>query len=114
MTTAPAFDYAAALAKADAEIVSIIAQEFLDLAPADLAQMRTAAAAGDLEVLGRMAHTYKGLAANFRARPLQEAAAKLHDACRHGEPTASAFVATECELQALCVALQNHVTQNPT
>ena len=107
------FDYTAALAKADAEIVSIIAQEFLDLAPADLAQMRTAATEGDLEVLGRMAHTYKGLAANFCARPLQEAAGKLHDACRHGEPTASALAATECELLALCVALQNHLAQSP-
>jgi PAS domain S-box-containing protein len=107
------FDYTAALAKADAEIVSIIAQEFLDLAPADLAQMRTAATGGDLEVLGRMAHTYKGLAANFCARPLQEAAGKLHDACRHGEPTASALAATECELLALCVALQNYLAQSP-
>ena len=107
------FDYTAALAKADAEIVSIIAQEFLDLAPADLAQMRTAATEGDLEVLGRMAHTYKGLAANFCARPLQEAAGQLHDACRHGEPTASALAATECELLALCVALQNHLAQSP-
>jgi PAS domain S-box-containing protein len=107
------FDYTAALAKADAEIVSIIAQEFLDLAPADLAQMRTAATKGDLEVLGRMAHTYKGLAANFCARPLQEAAGQLHDACRHGEPTASALAATECELLALCVALQNHLAQSP-
>jgi hypothetical protein len=60
-----------------------------------------------------MAHTYKGLAANFCARPLQEAAGKLHDACRHGEPTASALSATECELLALCVALQNHLAQSP-
>ncbi|MBI5107736.1 MAG: Hpt domain-containing protein [Rhodocyclales bacterium] len=112
MTTSPAFDYAKALTRADAEIVSIIAQEFLDLAPADLARMRAAAAAGDLEVLGRMAHTYKGLAANFCAGPLQEAAARLHDACRRGEPTAGAFAATECELQALCVTLRNHVAQS--
>ncbi len=107
------FDYAAALAKADAEIVSIIAQEFLDLAPADLAQMRSAAAEGNIEVLGRMAHTYKGLAANFRALPLQEAAASLHAACRNGESTSNAFAATELELQALCVALQSHLAQSP-
>ena len=107
------FDYAMALAKADDEIVSIIAQEFLDLAPGDLAQMRTAASAGDLEVLGRLAHTYKGLAANFGARPLQSAAARLQAACRDGKVTADEFSAIEIELQALCIALRRHIAQNP-
>jgi PAS domain S-box-containing protein len=109
----PGFDYATALTKADGEIVSIIAQEFLDLVPGDLAQMHMAANAGDLEVLGRLAHTYKGLAANFGARPLQSAATRLQAACREGKVTASEFSTTEIELQALCTALRRHIAQNP-
>lgn len=107
------FDYAGAVAAADSEIVSIIADEFLQLAPGDLEQMRTAAAANDLEQLGRLGHTYKGLAANFGARPLQEAAARLHEACRSRRFQADLLTQVERELQALCAALQAHVAKNP-
>jgi PAS domain S-box-containing protein len=107
------FDYAGAVAAADSEIVSIIADEFLQLAPGDLEQMRTAAASNDLDQLGRLGHTYKGLAANFGARPLQEAAARLHEACRNNSFQAELLTHVEHELHALCAALQAHMAKNP-
>ncbi len=106
MTSGPAFDYAAALARADAEIVAIIGQDFLGLAPADLKQMQTAAATGDCESLGRLAHTYKGLAGNFGAQPLVSAAAALQATCRSGSIDTSLLSTVERELNALCQALR--------
>jgi len=107
------FNYRDGIATADAEIVAIIAQEFLDLVPADLAQMRQAASSGDTETLGRMAHTYKGLAANFNAHPLQDVAAQLHAACRDKGPIGNLCADAEREVLALCVALEAHLAQNP-
>lgn len=109
MTAASAFDYAAALSRADAEVLAIIGEEFLDLAPADLEQMRAAAAAGDCETLGRLAHTYKGLAGNFGAQPLAVTAAVLQAACRDGSLEPELLSALESELNALCAALRDNL-----
>ncbi|MBI5900089.1 MAG: Hpt domain-containing protein [Rhodocyclales bacterium] len=106
------FDYAGAVNEADAEIIAIIADEFLQLAPGDLEQMHSAATTGDLERLGRLGHTYKGLAANFGARPLQEAAARLHEACRNSAYQPELLDTVERELLALCAALQRHMARN--
>ncbi len=112
MTSDPAFDYAAALARADAEIVAIIGEDFLRVVPDDMAQMRTAAAAGDSESLGRLAHTYKGLAGNFGAQPLASAAAALHAACRSGSCDSGLLQAVERELNSLCQALHEKLTSS--
>ena len=105
------FDYAAALAQADAEVVAIIAEDFLPCARDDLAQMQAAATSGDLATLGRLAHTYKGLAGNFGARPLQEAAKALQDACARNAFDAALLATMERELQALCAALTAYLAQ---
>jgi PAS domain S-box-containing protein len=110
---ATGFDYATALNAADAEIVAIIADEFLQIAPSELEQMRSAAISGDIERLGRLGHTYKGLAANFGARPLQEASARLHEACRHSAYKPELLDTVERELLALCAALRKHMAKNP-
>lgn len=114
MTSDSAFDYAAALARADAEIVAIIGEDFLGLAPDDMAKMRAAAAAGDCESLGRLAHTYKGLAGNFGAQPLASAAAALQTACRNGSCEAGLLAAVERELNALCQALREKLKGGET
>ncbi len=101
-----AFDYAAALARADAEIVAIIGEDVRGVVPDDMAQMRLAAAAGDAETLGRLAHTYKGLAGNFGAQPLISAAAALQAGCRSGSCDSGLLQAVERELNALCQALR--------
>lgn len=106
MGTLSGFDYRAALATADAEIVAIIGDEFLTAAPGDLARMRAAATAGDFDTLGRLAHTYKGLAGNFRAQALADAAAALHLACREGRFNQDQLQAMADELDALCLALR--------
>jgi HPt (histidine-containing phosphotransfer) domain-containing protein len=103
------FDYLAALAGADAEIVAIIGADFLEIAPADLKQMQAAAAAGDADTLGRLAHTYKGLAGNFRAQALADAAASLQTACRNGYCEPRLLSAVEVELNALCEALRSYL-----
>ena len=113
MTTASAFDYSAALARADAEIVAIIGEDFLGLVPADLDDMRRAAAARDHDALGRLAHTYKGLAGNFGAHPLVDAALALQNACRNGSFGAEHLAAVERELGALCAALRAHLKLGP-
>lgn len=106
MTSESGFDYVAALARADAEVVAIIGEDFLGLAPADLEQMQKAAVTADCETLGRLAHTYKGLAGNFGAQPLVSAAAALQAACRSGSCDAGLLSAVERELNALCEALR--------
>ena len=53
MVDAAGFDYLAALAQADAEVVAIIGEDFVAMAGDDLAQMHAAATQGDLATLGR-------------------------------------------------------------
>ena len=109
MTSDSVFDYAAALAKADAEIVAIIGEDFLGLVPDDMARMRTAAVAGDFESLARLAHTYTGLAGNFGARPLVAAAAVLQAACKDDSFEPGLLSTLEGELNALCDALRENL-----
>jgi HPt (histidine-containing phosphotransfer) domain-containing protein len=71
------FDYAAALASADREILEIVADPLLDSFPADIAAMRAAIAGGDLATLHRTAHSIKGNSAIFGAAPMIEAARRL-------------------------------------
>ena len=66
------FDYAAALRDCDSEIVHIIGQHFLSSAPQAIDEALTLFEAGDWIALERLAHTQKGLVANFNAQPLQE------------------------------------------
>ncbi|MBK9784726.1 MAG: Hpt domain-containing protein [Betaproteobacteria bacterium] len=46
--------------QADAEIIEIIAQVFLDTAPRDLQRLRDALNTGQIDELLRMAHTSRG------------------------------------------------------
>jgi CheY-like chemotaxis protein/HPt (histidine-containing phosphotransfer) domain-containing protein len=64
------FDYAAALAGEDAEILEIVAQPFRENFPKDVAILRGALASGDDEVVRRMAHSIKSNCALFGATPM--------------------------------------------
>ena len=107
-----AFDYGTALSKADREIVMIIGQDFLDQAPSYLLEMREALASEDWDRLRRLAHTCKGLAATFGARPVSDAAGQLE---KSGQPAAARSVALdalELELTTLCATLKQYIRSN--
>ena len=71
------FDYAAALAQSDQEVVGLIAAHFLDEAPRQMAIMRQAWHGADFEALQRDAHAMMGLLGNFKAVPAQQLAAEI-------------------------------------
>lgn len=74
------FDYHAAIAAADQEVVMLIAQHFLEEGPRQLRTLREAWALCDLETLRREAHTLAGLFAAFRAEPARRLASRIdHD-----------------------------------
>ncbi|MCC7596467.1 response regulator [Janthinobacterium sp. FW305-129] len=74
---APRFDYAAALADADADVLGIIGASFLAGLPGQLAAMRAALQAGERPAASRQAHTLAGLLANFHAAPAVAIAAAI-------------------------------------
>lgn len=71
------FDYAAALAAQDREILDIVAHSFLDSFLKDTAGLRSALAAGDLALLHRLAHTIKGSCGLFGATPMIASARRI-------------------------------------
>ena len=72
-----AYDYAKGIGAADAESVAAIGRHFADALPGQLQVLRRAAAAGDLELLQREAHTLTGLFGTFLALPAMQAAAAI-------------------------------------
>ncbi|WP_332862521.1 response regulator [Janthinobacterium svalbardensis] len=75
--SAPRFDYGAALANADADVIGIIGASFLAGLPEQLAALRAALKAGDRPTASRQAHTLAGLLANFHAIPAVAIAAAI-------------------------------------
>ncbi|MGK5036223.1 response regulator [Janthinobacterium sp. LB3P118] len=71
------FDYAAALANADADVIGIIGASFLASLPEQLTALRAALLAGDRPTASRQAHTLAGLLANFQAIPAVAIAAAI-------------------------------------
>lgn len=67
---AQAFDYAQGLALADPWIVGVIAPQFMQDWPQQLTALEAASCAADAPTAHRIAHTLKGLVANFQATPL--------------------------------------------
>ncbi|HVA44757.1 MAG TPA: response regulator [Pirellulales bacterium] len=78
--------------------------------PKLLAEIRAALAEGDATRLARAAHTLKGSAAVFCAKPASEAAKRLESLARAGNlvaaPSAAALVEAACE--RLLAALETH------
>ena len=73
------FDYAAALASAEREVLDVLTEMFLEQYPASLAEIADAIAAADYLKLERSAHALKGLLGYFRAVPAQQAARELEE-----------------------------------
>jgi len=72
-----AFDYAQAMARADQEVIAIIAQAFVDQWQSDLEKMHVGQASGDLKSVLHTAHALKGTLSMFGARPASELAYQI-------------------------------------
>jgi CheY-like chemotaxis protein len=95
-----AFDFAAALASADPEIVEVIAPLFLEGIDEDLEALKRAVAAGESKLGCRQAHTLRGIVGNFSAEPVVRQARAIEDALHRGDAAAA-----EAQLPALSESL---------
>ncbi len=105
------FDYAGAVANTDQIVLEVVGPYFLGQASEEVAQMRDAVDDGDWAKLGRLVHTFKGLAAHFGPIPLQQACVALEQAAKSaGDKLAldAPFSIIEFELAALSKAIQAH------
>nr|WP_315244454.1 response regulator [uncultured Albidiferax sp.] len=108
-----AFDYAQGLTLADPWIVGVIAPQFMQDWPQQLAALEAAMRAADAPTAHRIAHTLKGLVANFQAIPLIRRAQTLEaDSATCATPAYQAQVAAlradlgrlDTALAAFCLA----------
>jgi HPt (histidine-containing phosphotransfer) domain-containing protein len=72
-----AFDYAAAMAEVDQEIIEIIARPFVDRWPEDLVKLQESLARGDIKSILHTSHALKGTLSMFGARPASELAHQI-------------------------------------
>jgi signal transduction histidine kinase/CheY-like chemotaxis protein len=78
------FDYAAALAGMDHEMVEIIGPAFLEHSPVEFAAVREALVRGDLAAVERRAHALRGTLAALGAEPAARLAGELEVLARAG------------------------------
>jgi len=106
------FDYAAALAGEDREILEVVAQPFIDSFHRDIIALRNAMAGGDRDTLRRTAHSIKGNSAIFGATPMVQAARAIEqfDPDRDTDLDIDALIATlEEEFERLRPLLESLV-----
>lgn len=108
LLTGSGFDYALALARADQEVVDIIAQAFIHQWPRDLQKMEQALVDDDLMPVFHIAHALKGTLAMFGARPPIELAQQVEILAARGRPAGMRELidALNAEVEELLVALQ--------
>ena len=87
------FDYAAAVAAMDAEIVEVITPAFLEHFPKDCAQLRAGLAAGDADMVMRVTHSMRGSLSAFGADPATRRAKELEALARAGDLREAATLA---------------------
>lgn len=115
MHSAPHFDYAQALAQADPWIVGVVAPPFMRDWPQQLDALDAAIHVADTPTAQRLAHTLKGLVANFHATPLVRRAQALEaDSALCTTPAYQAQVAAlRADLGLLDVALAAFCLAHP-
>jgi signal transduction histidine kinase/DNA-binding response OmpR family regulator len=102
------FDYAAALAKCDADIVEIIGQNFLATAPTEFKAMEDAITSCNWPELARLAHAQQGIVCNFGASPLNRMLYELNNTpLQASSPPILANL--QREWNNLCTALKDHL-----
>ena len=89
----PAFDYLAALKRADQEVIEIISEAFVEQWPTELGKIRNGLSSGDLTVVMHTAHALKGTLSMFGAAPASALASQMEQcALRLDEQGAVALV----------------------
>ena len=103
-----AFDYDAALAASDQEVVEIIAEVFMAQWPIDMDKLNQALAAGDLQPVMHVAHALKGTLAMFGARPAVAIARRVETQSEKSRHEGLAELVTEMvtEVDQLLVAMR--------
>lgn len=79
------FDYAAALVKADEWVIETIGHDFLKECDVQMAVISSAIQYSDNELLLRAAHTLRGLAGNFNAKPVEDIARRIEHFSEQGD-----------------------------
>ncbi len=108
-----AFDYAAAIASADAMVVRIIGDSFRGNWPVQVQNLHAAVAQADAPLLQRSAHTLRGIVGHFGAAPVEALSRQIELLGAKGTvDQAAALVAQlETELKALDQALTRFLGQ---
>ncbi|WP_310387744.1 PAS domain-containing protein [Roseateles sp.] len=78
------FDYAAALAAADQEVINIVSSIFVRRWPAELAKLQDGLLGADLQALLHGGHALKGILGMFSARPAADVARQIEAAAERG------------------------------
>ncbi|MFZ4537084.1 response regulator [Propionivibrio sp.] len=98
------YDYAAAIGRADQEIVEIIAGLFIETAPGQLLQLRELLGASNISETLRLAHTLKGTLAAFNAEPAVLLAGEIEQRCKHGSMAGCQPLAVLLEREVLSLS----------
>jgi CheY-like chemotaxis protein/HPt (histidine-containing phosphotransfer) domain-containing protein len=104
-----AFDYGAAIAAVDQEVVDIVASAFMDQWPLDLTCMREAVDADDASPLLHVAHSLKGTLGLFGAEPAVRLARQLEESISQSKVSGQAC--TKDEVDKLLNRLTTEVGQ---
>jgi len=108
------FDWQEALKQSeiDEEMLRELGALFLEEGPKLLGEIRSALAEADAPKLRRAAHTLKGSAAIFSARPVAETALEVEQHAKAGDLAAAATIVPhlEEELERLITAMSPYVT----
>lgn len=107
------FDYAAALAQADAMVVRIIAKSFRSNWPLQVRDLRQGIAENDAPLLQRSAHSLRGVLGNFGAEPADALSRKIELLGAKGSTGEATplLQQLETELQALDEALADFMSR---
>jgi len=107
----PAFDYMAALKRADEWVVETIGQAFLDESAGQMAEIDGALRAQDAKLLLRSAHTLRGLVGNFNALRVEEIARQIENSAEKNQlaEAAEAHKQLVIEVDLLNAALTQHL-----
>ncbi len=109
------FDYRQGLREAEAWIIELIAQDFLNESEQQLSDLAEAIKSQDIKLAARLAHTLRGLVANFHAQPIVELASKVEGHCEQGafQPATALYEQLKHEFPRLRTALQDYMAGVP-
>ncbi len=107
-----AFDYCAALASQDQEMVEIVAQAFVDQWPEDVQKIKEALDRADFSAVLYTSHALKGTLSMFGALPASRLAERIEGLAAQKDllPVASLMPLFAMEVERLLTAMRAHAT----